>query len=164
MEYSVKLNLMETGGGVMNIFRIRIRNKRSGSALPMVIIVFVVVTILLSSVFVLSMSNTRQVATQEQGIHSSYIARSGAEAMFQFLVDEDTAKLAAYASWPDAQLQNVVIDFSEGSATVSVDKTNLDSKDRVRIISIGKANNSNVTSKVILEFDLVGYGNIDWSR
>lgn len=148
----------------MNIFRIRIRNKRSGSALPMVIIVFVVVTILLSSVFVLSMSNTRQVATQEQGIHSSYIARSGAEAMFQFLVDEDTAKLAAYASWPDAQLQNVVIDFSEGSATVSVDKTNLDSKDRVRIISIGKANNSNVTSKVILEFDLVGYGNIDWSR
>ncbi|WP_320404616.1 hypothetical protein [Gudongella oleilytica] len=155
---------MKMVGDVMNTFLLRLSSKRSGSALPMVIIVFVVVTILLSSVFVLSMNNTKQVATQEQSIHSSYIARSGAEAMFQFLVAEDTSKLAAYDSWPDAALQNVIINFTEGVATVSVDKTTYDSRDRVRIISVGKANNTNVTSKVILEFDLVGYGNIDWSR
>jgi len=62
----------------------KLNNTRSGSALAFVLISFLVVFILLSSVFILSQSNTKQVVAQEQGIHSEYIARSGAEAMFEF--------------------------------------------------------------------------------
>lgn len=138
--------------------------KRSGSALAMVIIVFLVITILLSSVFILSSTNTRQVVAQEQGIHSDYIARSGAEAMFEFLITVETSRLAQYDSWSNPYITDEIIIFSEGEATVTVEKTTLDSRKRVRITSIGEATGTDVSRKAVLEFDLDGYGNIRWSR
>lgn len=139
-------------------------SKRSGSALVMVIIVFLIVSILLSSVFVLSATNTRQVVTQEKGIHSDYIARSGAEAMFEFLITVESSRLAQYDSWSNPYITDEDIVFSEGEAKVTVEKTTLDGRKRVKITSIGEAKGSNISRKAVLEFDLVGYGNISWSR
>ncbi len=138
--------------------------KRPGSALTMVIIVFLVVSILLSSVFVLSSANTRQVVTQEHGIHSDYIARSGAEAMFEFLITVETSRLAQYDSWSNPYINNERIVFTEGEAFVTVEKATLDGRKRVRITSLGTASGTNITRRSILEFDLDGYGSIKWSR
>lgn len=145
------------------LYSFKLKN-RSGSALAMVIIVFLIVSILLSSVFILSASNTKQVTTQEQGIHSEYIARSGAEAMFEFLITVETSRLAQYDTWANPYITDESVDFSEGEASVTVDKTTYDGRKRVRITSIGKADGSNITKKAVLEFDLVGYGNVSWSR
>lgn len=136
---------------------------RTGSALAFVLMAFLVVFILLSSVFILSTSNTKQVASQEQGIHSEYIARSGAEAMFEFLI-KDATRLSQYNSWSNPYITNEVVNFSQGKATVSVEKTTHDGRERVKIISIGEANGTNISRKAILEFDLDGFKNIKWSR
>lgn len=140
----------------------KLNNKRSGSALVFVVISFLIVFILLSSVFVLSQSNTRQVVAQEQGIHSQYIARSGAEAMFEFLIND--GRLSDYNTWTNPYITNELIDFSEGQASVSVEKTTLEGRKRVKITSIGEANGTNMSRKAILEFDLDGFKNIKWSR
>ena len=136
---------------------------RTGSALVFVVMLFSVVFILLSSVFVLSQNNTKQVVVQEQGIHSEYIARSGAEAMFEFLVN-DATRLSQYNSWSNPYITNEDIDFSEGEAVVTVEKTTLDGRKRIKITSVGKANGTDMSRKVILEFDLDGFKNIRWSR
>ncbi len=136
---------------------------RDGSALAFVILSFLVVFILLSSVFILASNNTRQVAAQEQGIHSEYIARSGAEAMFEFLINDGT-RLSNYDSWSNPYITNETIDFSEGDAVVSVEKTMHDGKKRVKITSVGDADGTDISRKAILEFDLDGYKNIKWSR
>lgn len=141
----------------------KLNNKRTGSALVFVVISFLIVFILLSSVFILSQSNTKQVAAQEQGIHSEYIARSGAEAMFEFLVN-DATRLSQYDSWSNPYITNEVIDFSEGKAIVSVEKTTHEGRKRVKIISIGEANGTSISRKAVLEFDLNGFKNIKWSR
>ena len=137
--------------------------KRRGSALAFVIIIFLVVFILLSSVFILSQSNTKQVAAQEQGIHSEYIARSGAEAMFEFLIN-DATRLSQYDTWTNPYITDLTIDFSEGEAVVTVEKTTHDGRKRVKITSLGEADGTDMTRKAVLEFDLDGYTNIRWSR
>ena len=139
-------------------------SKRDGSALVMVVLMFLIIFILLSSVFVLSSNNTRQVSTQEKGIHSDYIARSGAEAMFEFLITVESSRLAEYDSWDNPYISNEIIDFSEGQANVTVEKATEDGRKRVKITSIGQADNSGIDRKVVLEFDLVDYKNIKWSR
>lgn len=139
-------------------------SNRRGSALAMVLIIFLIITILLSSVFVLSSTNTRQVSTQEKGIHSDYIARSGAEAMFEFLIITETSRLAQYDTWANPYITDELINFSEGEARVTVEKATLDGRKRVRITSTGEAGGTDISKKVILEFDVVGYQNINWSR
>lgn len=141
----------------------KLNNKRSGSALAFVLLAFVVVFILLSSVFILASNNTKQVAAQEQGIHSEYIARSGAEAMFEFLIN-DATRLSQYDSWSNPYITNEAIDFSEGEAVVTVEKTMHEGRKRVKITSIGEADGTNLSRKAILEFDLDGFKNIKWSR
>lgn len=146
--------------GLSNKFKLK---NRRGSALAFVIIILLVVFILLSSVFVLSQSNTRQVAAQEQGIHSEYIARSGAEAMFEFLIN-DATRLSQYDTWTNPYIKDLTIDFTEGDAVVTVEKTSRDGRKRVKITSLGEADGTNMTRKAVLEFDLDGYTNIKWSR
>lgn len=150
------------GDDMIKVFNNFKSKNRNGSALAMVIIVFLIVSILLSSVFALSMSNTRQVVAQEQGIHSDYIARSGAEAMFEYLID--SPRLAAYDTWTDPEIDEEVIVFSEGEATVTVEKATFDGRDRVRITSLDTTDSSSIGRKAILEFDRIGYGNIKWAR
>lgn len=139
-------------------------SNRKGSALAMVMIIFLIITILLSSVFVLSSTNTKQVSTQEKGIQSDYIARSGAEAMFEFLIITETSRLAQYDTWSNPYITNEPIVFSEGRAIVSVEKTTFDGRKRVKITSVGESDATNISKTAILEFDLIGYGNISWSR
>lgn len=144
------------------INKFKLKN-RTGSALAFVLITFLVVFILLSSVFILSQNNTKQVVSHEQGIHSDYIARSGAEAMFEFLINDGT-RLSQYDSWSNPYIINEDIDFSEGEAVVTVEKTMHEGRKRVKITSIGTANGTNTSRKAILEFDLDGFKNIKWSR
>lgn len=139
-------------------------SKRPGSVMVMVVLLFMIVFILLSSVFVLSTNNTRQVSTQERGIHSEYIARSGAETMFEFLITVESSRLAQYDTWSNPYISNELIDFSEGQARVTVEKTTEDGRKRVKITSLGQADGSDIDKKIVLEFDLVDYKNIKWSR
>jgi len=164
MEFYINYEVyIDFGGDSMKRKLFKINNKRQGSALVFVVLAFLVVFILLSSVFVLSQNNTKQVVAQEQGIHSEYIARSGAEAMFEFLAN-DATRLSQYDSWSNPYITNETIEFSEGEAVVTVEKTTHDGRKIVKITSIGEADGANISRKAILEFDLNGFKNIKWSR
>jgi len=135
--------------------------KNTGSALIMVIIAFMVVIILIASLFVMAGSNTRQVASQDQGIQSYYIARSGAETTYQVLIS-NSALMLQYKT--DDTVQNDTIEFEEGNAEISVVGYYEGSTRRIRITSTGQVKGSNVSRNAILEFNYEGNGDIKWSR
>jgi len=135
--------------------------KNTGSALIMVIIAFMVITILVASLFIMAGSNTRQVASQDQGIQSYYIARSGAETTYQALITSSTL-LLQYETGDTNKTDS--IEFEEGKAEISVVGYNEGSTRRIRIISSGQVNGSNVSRNAILEFNYEGNGDIKWSR
>lgn len=136
---------------------------RSGAALVMVVIALLFVSILLSSVFIIVSTNTRQVVTQEQGIESYYIARSGAEAMYQALRTITPSYIEEFKNNTTTKLEDEIV-FPEGKANITVTKITVDGKDRIKIQSLGIADGTNIQRKSILEFDIVGYKNVKWSR
>lgn len=137
-----------------------LKNKK-GAALVMTVVAFLIIMTLATSVLVISQNNTKQVATQDQGMDSYYIARSGAEASYQALIT--TASLLNQFQTGTNTLEDTIT-FSEGEAVVSVIGFNEGTTRRVRITSTGIYNNNGISRKSILEFDFVGYGNIKWSR
>ncbi|MBP1927335.1 type II secretory pathway component PulK [Sedimentibacter acidaminivorans] len=141
--------------------KIKFFKKEQGSALVMVIIAFMVITIITTSVFVLAGNNTRQVVSQNDGMESYYIARSGAEATYQALLTSSSL-LTQFQS--GSTVQTDTITFDEGTAEITVEGFNEGTTRRVRITSVGKAAGKNVSRKSILEFNYNGYGDIKWSR
>lgn len=141
-------------------------SKITGSALPMVLITFMVVMILVGSVFVMVGSNTRQVASQNKGIQAYYLARSGAEAAYQVLTVSNPTLIVQFRTTD--VVQEEIIEFEEGEARVSVTGFNQGSRRKIRVTSIGQIKGSNATRKVILEFNSnmnnEGYGDIKWSQ
>jgi type II secretory pathway component PulK len=142
--------------------KVKFYKKEQGSALMMVIIAFVVITIIATSVFALAGSNTKQVVSQNDGIESYYIARSGAEATYQALLTSSPSLLTQFQS--GSTVQTDTITFDEGTAEITVEGFNEGTTRRVRITSVGKATGNNVSRKSILEFNYNGYGDIKWSR
>ncbi len=142
--------------------RIRFFKREQGSALIMVIIAFMVVTIIATSVFVLAGSNTKQVVSQNEGLESYYIARSGAEATYQALLNSTPSLLTQFESGNTVVKDTII--FDEGTAEITVEGYNEGTIRRVRITSVGKAAGSNVSRKAVLEFNYYGYDNIKWSR
>jgi len=62
-------------------------NNKKGAALVTVIVVFAVLMILGVTVLSLSVTETKQVVYQEEKVKSFYVARSGADAMASYLID-----------------------------------------------------------------------------
>lgn len=141
---------------------IKYYKKEQGSALVMVVLAFMVITIIVTSVFVLAGNNTKQVASQNEGIESYYIARSGAEATYQALLTSSPSLLTQFQS--GGTVVTDTITFNEGKAEITVEGFNEGTIRRVRITSVGTADGTNVSRKSILEFNYSGYDNIKWSR
>lgn len=138
-------------------------SNKVGSSLAMVLIAFLIIIVFVTSAFVISQANTRQVVQQDQGMDSYYIARSGAEATFEALLVTEPSLLTQFSGGSTSVLEQEII-FSEGVARVVVEGFTENSVRRVRITSHGSVSGTNVTRKSILEFNLSDYGNIKWSR
>lgn len=141
---------------------IRIIKSEQGSALVMVLMAFLVITILATSVFVMAQNNTKQVVVQSEGMDSYYIARSGAEATFQALIKSSPSQLTQFRT--GSTVVTTTVTFDEGIANISIEGFNEGSTRRVRITSVGQANGMSITKRAILEFDYIGQEKIKWSR
>jgi len=133
-----------------------------GAALIMILIAFMVITILATSVLVMAQNNTKQVVLQGDGMDSYYIARSGAEATFQALIESSPSKLTQFQT--GSTVVTTTVNFAEGTANISIEGYNDGSTRRVRITSVGEAIGTNVTKRAILEFDYSNQQKIKWSR
>lgn len=142
--------------------KIKFFKREQGSALVMVILTLMIITIIVTSVFVMASSNTRQVVSQNDGLESYYIARSGAEATYQALLTSSPSLLTQFQS--GSTMVTDTITFGEGRAEITVEGFDEDSIRRVRITSIGKADGKSISRKSVLEFNYDGYDNIKWSR
>ena len=142
--------------------KIRFFKKEQGSALMMVIVAFMVITIITTSVFVLASNNTKQIVSQNDGMESYYIARSGAEATYQALLTSSPSLLTQFQS--GSTVITDTITFDEGTAEITVEGFNEGTTRRVRVTSLGKAAGKNISRKSILEFNYDGYDDIKWSR
>lgn len=138
-----------------------IKNKRA-SALTMVLIVFMVISILSVAVLLLATNNTRQVQTQHQSIKSYYIAKSGAEVTFQALTTSPSSLLVDFQT--GNHIKTSTISFEEGTAQIKVEGFDKGTVRRVRITSIGKMNGSSIERSVVLEFNYADNGDLVWSR
>lgn len=137
-------------------------NNKKGSALLMVLVTFMFISILIASVFVITISNTKQVQTQNYGIQSYYTARSGAEATYQALTSSNPSLLTQFAS--GSLSRSDTISFEEGTADITVVGYNEGTKRRIRITSVGEVDGTSVSRVAILEFNYEDYGDIKWSR
>jgi type II secretory pathway component PulK len=142
---------------------LNILKSENGAALAMVIISFMVISVLATSVLVLASNNTQQVVTQERGMDSYYIARSGAEAVYQALRESSSPSQLEQFETGTTEVEGTIT-FTEGTVEYKIIGFNDGSTRRVRITSLGTADGTSVTRKSILEFDYIGYGKIKWSR
>lgn len=156
----------------MNLIHIRFRNK-DGSALIMVIIALLFATILVTSAAILTQTNTLQASTQEKGMQSYYIARSGAELAFEVLLTSGPPSLLTPFvtnigyTLPNATFPNATMNIAnEGTATVSVTAfdTGSPAVRRIRITSVGEAVGTNIQRTAILEFNLATQDDLIWTR
>lgn len=135
---------------------------KDGSALIMVLIAFMFISILVASIFIMSNSNINQVKTQSNGIQSYYLARSGAESTYQALTTSNPSLLTQFAS--GSLSRSDTISFEEGTADITVVGYDEGTKRRIRITSVGEVDGTNVSRVAILEFNYEDYGDIKWSR
>lgn len=133
-----------------------------GSALTMVLVVFLFISILIASVFFLVDNNTTQLQSQHQGIKSYYIAKSGAEVTFQALTTSPSSLLQDFQT--GNHIKTSTISFEEGTAQIRVEGFDKGTVRRVRITSIGKVNGSAIERSVVLEFNYADNGDLVWSR
>lgn len=133
-----------------------------GSALIIVLVAFMFITILIASAFFIASSNTSQLTSQNYGIQSYYLARSGAESTYQALTTSNPSLLTQFAS--GSLSRSDTISFEEGTADITVVGYNEGTKRRIRITSVGEVDGTNVSRVAILEFNYEDYGDIKWSR
>lgn len=154
--------LSDTKGMIISMKKNVIMNNKNGSALLMVLVAFMFISILIASVFIMTVSNTKQVQLQNYGVQSYYIARSGAEATYQALTTSDPSLLTQFAS--GSLSRSDTISFEEGTTDITVVGYNEGTKRRIRITSVGEVNGTNVSRVAILEFNYEDYGDVKWSR
>lgn len=131
---------------------------RKGAALIWMLIVFSVLMILMSSVFVLFRQDLFETRMQEQRLQTYYVALSGIDLTYAALMDplnnpkvitDVISKLKAPGALPIKDDIEVNVDGKVvGTASVTIDRITKDEINWIRITSIGQleGNNTKVSS------------------
>lgn len=138
-----------------------LQNKK-GSALIFVIVVLLVTTMLVAAAVFLTQSNTAQAVSQERGIQTYYMARSGAELAYEVLLSTPTL-YSQFSNVAYTRNENPV-DLGEGSANITVSTVAGSSPQRIRIVSVGWLDGSTLERTAILEFDYLNHNDITWNQ
>ena len=71
---------------------LKLNNKRQGSALAFVLIIFLIVSVLTSSILFIFNNNLKQAKRQQDSLEAYYLAYSGAELAYTALQTEESGK------------------------------------------------------------------------
>jgi type II secretory pathway pseudopilin PulG len=122
-----------------------------GSALITVLLVMVVLMILGAALMNTSVAENRFATKNEDRLQAYYIARTGAQAVAEFIIHGDASDIIGKTSEPNTQIGG-------GNFTVSVEE---DEEDNIyNIISIGEYNGTTQTAKIRLTTTGTGTGGI----
>jgi len=124
---------------------LNLRNDERGLALPLVLTVMVVATLLSSVLWQYSMTDIKQASRKQQKMQAHYIARSGAEAIAQHLIERPQAASQLVASTSQTNPATSQVGSGHFQAFVRHDPAN---RNVIQIVSNGF--NDDVTSQVTL--------------
>ncbi len=85
-------NINYIQGDIMNYINKNLKRIK-GFALPVVLMVMVVLSILFISIITIAQANTKQVAIQEDNLRAYYLARSGIDIAYAALMEEKDGEL-----------------------------------------------------------------------
>ena len=129
----------------------RIIKSNDGSILVFVLIVFLVITILTSSVIYLNTTNTRQVASQRESLHAYYLAYSGIEIGYAALMADSEQLLNKIINTSPHNLKENNIKYGKDNKDdISIDIKYTPDDKTITIVSVGTHNNSNKSSTLTM--------------
>ena len=148
-----------------------ITKNKKGSALTFVVITLLIVFIMAGIMATIAQTNIKQAGTQEKGLQTYYVARSGAELAYEVIMTTTPSLLDGFKSDINMKLQQKDVDFGDGTADITVTTAKETKKDgtkgeqKIYIESVGKLKNSNITRTVKLEFyiNFADYPEVTWS-
>ena len=127
--------------------------KRRGSVLVFVLIIFLVVSIITSTVIFILNNNLKQAKHQQDRMEAYYLAYTGAELAYAAL-NENKTKLDKLVADPTSKEETKDISFGNGTIDVVARKTDEENfKGWVKIISIAVLDKNDVSYTRILYFD-----------
>jgi type II secretory pathway pseudopilin PulG len=122
-----------------------------GSTMIMVLMVMVVLLILGTALMSTSVADNRFAAKNEDRIQAYYIARTGAQAVAEYIIHGEASEIIGKTSEPNTQIGG-------GSFTVTVEE---DADNNVyNIISVGEYNDTTQTAKIRISSTGSGVGGI----
>lgn len=142
--------------------------KENGSALAWSLIVFVVMTILATSILFIVNQDLREVVMQERRIKTFYVAQSGIELSYAALMQDDNAYF-------EKLVMGTVIDLSDeievydgatliGTAAVTVQPVVVNGKAWIKIESIGTLVGESMQVKTVMRIDTTNIMNVVMER
>ncbi|KAB3527589.1 hypothetical protein [Alkaliphilus serpentinus] len=132
----------------------KVIKSKNGASLPLVLIVFMVITILIASVIYINNTNIKQVKLQEDSMRAYYLATSGAELAYGALMMDNAHLLDDFINDPTHQMEELNKPFGNGTIDVSVSSFTKDGEQWIRILSIGRLGVSGVTHSTKMEFNI----------
>lgn len=124
--------------------RLKLNNKRQGSALAFVLIIFLVISILTSSILFIFNNNLKQAKRQQDSFEAYYLAYSGAELAYAALLTEVSGSRKYNVLNESNDLKETNIDFGNGKIDIVAKLSNGGSFDGwIEITSTGTLNKNN---------------------
>lgn len=136
-----------------------------GFALPLVLMVVLVLSILFISIITIAQSNTRQVAIQEDNLRAYYLARSGIDIAYAALMDDNEKNFREFLNDSSPLVHSDLGLPSNDSPIGYVDIEVTDfSEDEVRIHAIARMAKGKGKSRLSLYIDKTNITRIRWVK
>ena len=138
----------------------------NGSALIFIVIVFMVIMIIATSIIAIFSNNLKQTKQRQNSMEAYYLAYSGAEMAFSALMQDEKAKLNELTriNSPLPQLQQNNIAFGNGVINILAKKTNeTNFEGWIKITATATLTKNNQTYVRNLYFDPLNPAEMVWS-
>lgn len=123
---------------------LKLNNKRQGSALAFVLVIFLVISILVSSILYIFNNNLKQAKRQQDSIEAYYLAYSGAELAYAALMTDVSGSKKYNELVDDDDELTETVEFGNGKIDILAklsDEENFD--EWIEIRSTGTLNKNN---------------------
>lgn len=139
-----------------------------GAALAWTLILFIVMTILATSILFIVQQDLREVVMQEQRIKTFYVAQSGVDLGYAALMENENEY---FEKLVDGTVVSLVdeIDVYDGAtlvgkASVSIQPVVVDGKAWIRIESVGTLEGASTTVRTVMRIDTTNIMNVILER
>lgn len=150
-------------------YKYNILKHDKGFALPTVLMVMVVLSILFTTVIMITQANTREIVLQEDNLRAYYIARSGIDIAYTALMEDPSnngdTKIKKFISDTEATLTHNQLKLPKesspiGTVDIKVSKT----AEEIKIHALAKTLNGPGISSLSLYIDKDNFTKTRWEK